>query len=276
MDLKLKKYSSLSATLIGAAISNAQVTHVEFDPDIVVDDATLLMDLNSDSQNDFVFSQFDATGTSMYPFVNRQANIAGYFGTNAFIISYLPWHTSGYYPVAKPLATSSVIDTSGHTWRSGAGKLGSMYNGPYNSFSYCLVHNISYVGVQFLISGNMHYGWIRLKVENDPDYNLIIYDAAYEQSPNTPIHIDGILGLGSSASQTINLYTSGKQLNFDLTDMAGIKSISIMNTMGSLVYTASITEGVGVMDLSHLSAGAYLFHVIGEKETVCEKFYLAE
>jgi hypothetical protein len=48
-------------------------------------------------------------------------------------------------------------------------------------------------GVQFFQAGQLHYGWVRLQVDDGPSgfpYKLTAIDWAYESAPNTPIHIE--------------------------------------------------------------------------------------
>ncbi len=44
-----------------------------------------------------------------------------------------------------------------------------------------------YVGVEFLIGGQTHYGWIGLQIDNTNPLHAIVRDYAYESTPNTPI-----------------------------------------------------------------------------------------
>jgi hypothetical protein len=60
----------------------------------------------------------------------------------------------------------------------------------------------AYVGFQFLIQGETHYGWARLKaIVNVPDFHFYLTGYAYETIPNKPIVTGKIRGTSESNAE---------------------------------------------------------------------------
>ena len=57
-----------------------------------------------------------------------------------------------------------------------------IYNEDYTEWA----GKIAYAGVTFQLSGNQHYGWLRIKVNNDVSEAWVM-DMAYNEAPNQPI-----------------------------------------------------------------------------------------
>ena len=57
-----------------------------------------------------------------------------------------------------------------------------IYNEDYTEWA----GKIAYAGVTFQLSGNQHYGWLRIKVNNDASEAWVM-DMAYNEAPNQPI-----------------------------------------------------------------------------------------
>lgn len=59
----------------------------------------------------------------------------------------------------------------------------------------------AYVGLKFLLNGQVHYGWARIKFPYPSGYNYpSIYGYAYESTPNTAIVAGQTSGTGSSSN----------------------------------------------------------------------------
>ncbi len=55
--------------------------------------------------------------------------------------------------------------------------------------------SVGYAGVQFLIGGNTHYGWIKLSVKNDSrgvPIGLQALQWAYESQPGVDLHVTSL------------------------------------------------------------------------------------
>lgn len=57
-------------------------------------------------------------------------------------------------------------------------------NGAYNFFD----NAMKYIGVEFDLGGQTHYGWVGFEVDSTSPMNGVIRDYAYETTPNTPIN----------------------------------------------------------------------------------------
>jgi hypothetical protein len=82
------------------------------------------------------------------------------------------------------------------TWFDSSGQLNS--RGPWKN-----VHN-GFLGVQFLIDGEKHYGWARISIKGS---QMLLTGYAYETTPNTPIRSGQTVGGAeeSSVNQEMDL-----------------------------------------------------------------------
>jgi hypothetical protein len=138
------------------------------------------LDLDGDGVIDFTF-------TSGYSFVGVRSE-----GQNRLVIAPSPPPNLGG-PV-EPLFPDYEIGPElegGLTWRdlSGFATLG-IYLWPANAGHFLGQH--AYMGVEFYIDGNVHYGWINLMVADAGPYGEI-YGWAYESESGVPI-IAGDMG----------------------------------------------------------------------------------
>jgi hypothetical protein len=79
------------------------------------------------------------------------------------------------------------------------------YNDIRDSGSWRYVQT-AYLGLKFLIGGQVHYGWARIKLPSPGDYELpSIYGYAYESTPNTPITAGQTSGAANATSTRASL-----------------------------------------------------------------------
>jgi hypothetical protein len=95
----------------------------------------------------------------------------------------------------------------------------------------------AYIGVRFEISGNLHYGWIRVDVES-PSPKLTIKDFAYNSIPNEVIAAGDV---GSSCNASFSYYQVyiGNGTNSNPTCEVHFANSSI----GSLTYQWDLGDG---------------------------------
>jgi len=157
-----------SATLINPETGEAKVMYTDVNPG----DGTL-----------------DANSTSSSPFT-------GTFGTGTGAVTFKIIHAQ-IGPTSTGTA-SALIDMGGGTISATGGfaktfpssvSISAVTGAPNVQICTSLAPAVTgrFIGVSFLISGQPHYGWIRIDVAADCD-SVTIVDYAYEDTPNTPIH----------------------------------------------------------------------------------------
>ena len=135
-----------------------------------------------------------------------------------------------------------------------------------------------YLGVEFLISGAVHYGWIRVYVTGTADNYTITYkDYAYESTANTAILAGnkptGILenGFNSNGFKFLNNNNSVK-INAEAGNT--INTIQIFSANGQLVKAINANNSTNAnVDINDISNGVYVLVILTEnKKSFTHKF----
>lgn len=139
------------------------------------------MDFNGDGSPEYTFSSANASEGGF--------SILGASGAAVFSLSSLDSH------FVVPLASGSVIwaDPFPYEWyvarQTPFGTLGSVFTACVNigCIGFFTGVESAYVGLQFQIDGQTHYGWVRVGAPLAGLNGGWIYEYAYETRPNTPI-----------------------------------------------------------------------------------------
>ncbi|MFP5470540.1 MAG: T9SS type A sorting domain-containing protein [Bacteroidia bacterium] len=197
---KLKTYASFTAgaTLIATNI-DAQIVHTNVNHTIAPSD-TYSLDIDGNGISDFKF--YNSTLN------NITGTYCSYFSWGDFPnLDYGYFLVGGAGELVRSIAPGDVISPStygfglfGIFFSYGVGfiycpSLGTYisYNNLYDPYSFRKGTD-KYIGVKFDISGQTHYGWVRVNIESIMDIGtrthinrFDIIDMAYETTPNTAI-----------------------------------------------------------------------------------------
>jgi hypothetical protein len=238
---KLKTYASFTAgtTLLSSAL-NAQIVHTNVNHNVGLNE-TYNLDIDGDSASDFAFynyyfktsynlssGSFSSIRNEMYfrnpdnyskaignvcvtaiPLENEIGPLTTSFlsGTYNFIYSF-DWYFYNTY-------SSNIISFSSFNTCGGFG--GSVKK---------------YIGIQFDISGQIHFGWLRINVNSILDPNTKTYsstfqiiDMAYESTPNTAISA-GAMFLAPPPSINLNAIVNGGNIDFTYDASTGEEAIN--------------------------------------------------
>ena len=169
-----------------SACGQGTIQYVDIAPDLFMFSAftrrDIPIDLDQDGVGDFVFratpSQFDIYG----------------LGSNR-VLAY-PNNPPDLSRSAAPLTAGDAITPSlqaQYIWAesiitgSSASPLGVLLNGGFETIGGPFVRRRGYVGLEFQIGGNLHYGWIQLDCEYFYHNGGYVLDYAYELRPGTTI-----------------------------------------------------------------------------------------
>lgn len=267
MNKKLEKYSALVVAMAGTHTTFGQVVYTDVNPDLIINDGFDYINLDGDANNDFFFNQVDYTGTPYYPGVIRQAAMSGIYPQNMVQYYTFPYSAplSGIIP-AFP-ASSTIGSTLNFTY---SGWLGNMVANPYVSFDVCQVHSPSFVAVQFEIGSNVHYGWIRLEVLNSSEYEIVIYDYAYEATPNTPIWT-GWVGL-EEQDDGLNIasFQENDQLIVNLSQEAEVQLIDVTGKIVASTLSSAFQHQLNTSALN----GVFIIMAVTPDKVSHKKIYL--
>jgi len=159
------------------------------------------LDLNNDGKPDFTFSLiYSATVFSSAFRSDRALTIAADQTGNEILGAA---GINGLPPTAAAVPAGRKIGAQNDFTPLDAIMAIEAYFGPNsirNSGSWRYVQT-AYLGLKFLINGQVHYGWARIKFPAPGNYELpSIYGYAYESTPNTPIVAGQTSGTASTAS----------------------------------------------------------------------------
>ena len=190
---RIKKYVKTAAAILSSSsLANASVVYTDVVPDVALNpNDTFNIDINNDAIVDFDLSFSTSSGGG--GFTSRLIKMEGLLSGNSMLVN-----GSNY---VDALSNSVSISTALTNW-NGNRRIGfySQYSSYFSSTTSTFTFSRGgwsglsnrYVGVKFDISGNIHYGWVRLSVGSS--YNSVtIHDYAYESiSGNTILTGDGI------------------------------------------------------------------------------------
>ena len=139
-----------------------------------------------------------------------------------------------------------------------------------------------FVGVQFLIGGQIHYGWVRLRVQSGPGgtMNLFLLDYAYNSVPGEPILAGESLPTSiariaqSSMQVSPNPFSSALSISLP-TGTTGSVSCRVLSLFGQALVTRTAVPASGpsaiTLDLGSLAPGTYLLEMQVDGERMVRK-----
>jgi hypothetical protein len=130
-----------------------------------------------------------------------------------------------------------------------------------------------YLGVEFLISGAVHYGWIRLDVASN-GIDFTIKDYAYESIANTQI----LAGAGGGITSTIAVVESANITAFEniisLKEIKNEGTMTVYNSLGTEVFNTKVNEGDSSFTLNNTGTGIYIVNVSVGNSILTKKIYI--
>ncbi len=252
LSKKLAKYGALTVAIAGVSEATGQIIYTDI-ADTVVDDALFSFDLDGDMVNDFTVLNTGAINVaipgSTYP---GAYNGNGIIGSSSYGGNYL-------YPFA--LSSGNNISAGGTMWNTQSDFQTMNWNScNYVNSNWCGGIVDGYLGLQFDIGGNTHYGWVRIDMPADGT-TMTVKDFAYNSTAGASIlagqqtlsiaeqSLNDIRVIGLNKS--IGLYNLPEQVNFNIYDVTG-KS----------VLQGDVHQRDYVIEAGSLSNGIYIVEVI--------------
>lgn len=159
------------------------------------------LDLNNDGTPDFTFSLiYSATAFSSVFRSDRALTIVADQTGNEILGAA---GVNGFEPTAAAVPAGREIGAQKDFTANAAIMAIEAYfgaNSIRDSGSWRYVQT-AYLGLKFVVDGQVHYGWARIKFPAPGDYELpSIYGYAYESTPNTPIVAGQTSGTAANAT----------------------------------------------------------------------------
>ena len=195
---RLAQYGALSVAIAGVAGANAQdqIGYTNIDPDYSgTPDPYYVIDFDGDAIGDLVIVSYASVGILAFAYGSNK--VLG--SVNSYVSS------SNTYGLVYPFALDSgaVISAGQNSWLNST----DFYSGAniLNGFScsygvWCDVQD-KFIGVQFKIGSNIHYGWARLDVATNGNI-WTLKDFAYNKTPDASINAGQTTSLGIENNET--------------------------------------------------------------------------
>jgi hypothetical protein len=246
---RLAQYGMLAAAITGANEANGAVIYTDITPDFAGGvGSQYFLDLDNNAVNDFRIWHNGSSNLYISPLT----------ATNEVL-------GSGGATFAYPFALSS-----GATISSGAGTFyNNGFSGGFQSLNYgscsfgnwCTITD-RYIGVRFDIAGNIHYGWVRLDV-NQSGSVWTVKDYAYETNPGVAI-LAGDTGTGGTTASPATIVSgmdiadnsNGLDLQVDFAaafDEATVGEYRVQIVKSALVGTFDLTAAEAVIPANYSS-----------------------
>ena len=253
---KLSRYTAAAAAVVAASGANAQIVYT--DPtDLTVDDdadangfSAVPLDLNNDLTVDFIVAARDTTVTgSRYRFT-----VAAPYGTASAIAGETP---SGY-DYALALTSGDMIDNM-LNWIAATNTMA--YNvdsaNPYNENWNGVTDK--YLGLQFTVGGNTHYGWARLDVQAIGDV-FTLKDYAYNSTAAQGIEAGQTAGLLMEQMESMVHFVNQSDNTVKVVISSALTGgkISVISATGAVVSSSAVEGESFIVDMNGLSAGIYV------------------
>jgi hypothetical protein len=268
LNKKIKSYSALAGSIaLMSSQADAQIVYTDINPDstTTIPGTAFNLDLDNGGVIDFTFNLVFGTATTTSQGVGITAA-----GTNAVAGSIVGSYT---YPLAL-----NNGDTIKSTFQFNTGTSQSMASYFGSSYSYGNWIGVSdkFIGLQFYIGSQLHYGWARLDVSATAN-QFTIKDYAYNATPNDYI-IAGEMGVGideNTLMAATSIYSVEKNIIVSFLKEQPINAVvKIGNALGQEIYNGLLKDKETSIDLSKEKTGIYFVTITNKNIVYTKKVYL--
>lgn len=270
---KLAAYSAMAGAFVAVSSdANAAVVYTDIeDVDVALGEAYEL-DMDNDGYTDFLMvAASNTAGTWTYAYVIGNLEAYGYGGPDNMIIGY----TGAYLPYGSALASGDAIgeDAGFISNAINYGVLASIFGGAtYGPFANT---TDAYLGVQFAIDGDVHYGWVRLDVSVGP-VEFTVKDYAYDDVAGTEILAGADdVNVATLTEAQVSAYSYGNTINVIVKDaQAGIENVRVFDLNGKAVYSARVADNNLSITLDNVATGLYTIQLTGTEGSYSKQMYI--
>jgi len=279
---KLTGYSTMASAFIAAGSNaNAQVVYNDIDDETIESGDLFMIDIDGNGIDDFIFHLDENTalgwsfarviGVSTYYVIGGPSNaVAGYTGS---VVSHASAFNSGD-PIGPGL--DFLYNSTYFGAPLNQGFLASIYLGTSNG-QFANVTD-KYLGIQFAIDGNIHYGWMRLDVTVDP-VEITIKDVAYDATAETAIQAGaGLVPVQNFLSDDdLTVYSFGSAINIIVKDLDADKgTVEVYNSSGQIVYSNALDMNGMNISLNNTASGNYTVCIFANDAVYSKQLFISK
>jgi hypothetical protein len=254
---RLAQYGALSVAIAGVAGANAQdqIGYTNIDPDYSgTPDPYYVIDFDGDAFGDLVIVSNSGLGVLAFAYGSNKVLGSVY----SFVYSS---NTIGLvYPFA--LDSGAVISAGQNSWLNAT----DFYSGNniLNVYScyfgvWCDVQD-KFIGVQFKIGSNTHYGWARLDVATNGNI-WTLKDFAYNKTPDASINAGQTTSLGIENNELNKIKVVALNKSIGLYNLPERSSYNIFSITGKNVLKGNTSQRDYVIEVPTLASGVYVLEL---------------
>lgn len=265
LQKKLKKYSAAAVAIATTGIAaDAQVVYNQVNKTMTAANNPIdSIDINQDGTYDL--------GMIIYA-----------SGSNAIVLG-LPINSQGHamagstpssYNYPFKLNSGDQVNTQAFLPADSLGTFTFVYGGtnPYNELWNGGVTD-GYLGLKLNVSGNTHYGWVRMDMAANGQ-TVVIKDMAYNSTANGAITAGQGIGLDKYAEIANSVWVDGERIYADILAEYDNASISLIDITGKQVANFELTNAKQDFDVSDMAAGTYVLSITVDKDVINKKVVL--
>ena len=259
---KLKQYTGLAATLLGANTLQGQILYTDVDPDITIDSTfTLEIDLDGDSINDF----------GIRATIGQMVGFARFDVIEAVPLGNIGNRVAGTTPIQYPYAfkLDFEVEIDENTEFIAPNVEGSMSFARNGDFLFNDFWNEGatdkYLGFLLRKDTTWHYGWARLDVAADGK-SFTLKDYAVNLTPKQGINTNRFFSVGEFAKSGLRIGQNNESfvvLNPNLKEY----TLEFYDLSGRKIYESRENQSEVRFHRKSLKAGMYLVRLrLGQEE----------
>lgn len=260
LSKKIAQYGALTTIIAGAADASGQIIYTDVNPDEGGSGITYLLDMDNNSNTDFVIRHFNSVSTFGYYSQNVLAMGPAADSSSNLLSNSILATVSGNFKYPFALDAGYTI-SAGNTHWNNAGFQTLNYNScSFSNSAWCGASD-KYLGLRFKIGTNTHYGWARLDVALN-GANWVIKDYAYNSVAGGSILAGdtGTMKVDETMAEKVEIISLNKTIA--LYNLPGNTSYRIINMTGQSVLEGSTEEQTLVIQNESLKTGVYVVELI--------------